>query len=364
MALWELDEFSTAQFLGFIRNLPEPQSYLGAGWLPNLPVFDLEFEYIMGATNRPVMAHVMGFDAEAPIGGRPGRGETVRGELPPIKRKLRIGEKTLIRFLNPRMGTPDQQLAVDQVFEDASDLVASIQARVEWLRMQALSADTVIYDESGVKFEFDFGLNDTQQITLGAAGATDGAGDDVSDEFSVNWTDPEAEMLNDIVALTDRVADNTGRRPAEYVVTREVPRLMSKNAHAKAMYFGVGNEPDRPMTPSEVGNLLSQWNAPSLTVYDVVLDKEEDDGSVSQVRPLAPGSTFMLPPGFSTQNRTLWGPTAESRILLGTPLATSAPGVWANTYATDEPPAEWVKAAAVAFPTMPEAHLIGQMKVF
>lgn len=358
MALWELDEFSTAEFLGFIRGIPEPLNYQGQSWLPNRETFDLEFEYILGSAGRPVMAHVVSFDAESPIGGRPGRGEKVRGELPPIKRKVRIGEKEIIRYLNPRMGTPDQQIAVDSVFEGSADLVASIQARVEWLRLQALSEDTVLYDEGGVKFEFDFGLVDEQQITLGAATAVDGAGTDVSSDFSIAWSDPTSEPINDLIAIVERMP----QRPETWVVTREIPPLIASNAHAKGLYFGTP-APDRPMTPAEVGTLLSQWNLPSLRVYDVTLDKEEDNGTYSQIRPLAAGQTFLLPPGFSRNNRTLWGPTAESRVLLGTPLATATPGVWASTYATDEPPAEWIKAAAVAFPTMPEAHLIGQMKV-
>ena len=71
---------------------------------------------------------------------------------------------------------------------------------------------------------------------------------------------------------------------------------------------------------------------------------------------------FMIPAG--GVGETLWGPTAESRNLIGTPLASQAPGIIAVTYGTEEPPAEWVKAAAVAFPTMPNAHLLAQAKLY
>ena len=63
-------------------------------------------------------------------------------------------------------------------------------------------------------------------------------------------------------------------------------------------------------------------------------------------------------------NATLFGPTAESLVLFGTPLASHAAGVWAELYGTNEPPAEWTKAVALAFPTMPEANLVGQMTLF
>src|SRR3954471_23636703 len=101
MALWQLDEFKPPALLGFIRNIPTPQAFIGTRWLPNRVVNDLDFEYILGASKKPVMAHVMGFDSEAPIHGRPGLGERVRGELPPIKRKARFGEKEIIKFLAP-----------------------------------------------------------------------------------------------------------------------------------------------------------------------------------------------------------------------------------------------------------------------
>jgi hypothetical protein len=61
---------------------------------------------------------------------------------------------------------------------------------------------------------------------------------------------------------------------------------------------------------------------------------------------------------------TLVGPTAESRILLNTNYAQLRNGIWANTYNTDEPPAEWVKAVGVLFPTMPNVQDLGQMKLF
>ena len=60
----------------------------------------------------------------------------------------------------------------------------------------------------------------------------------------------------------------------------------------------------------------------------------------------------------------LHGPTAESRALAGTTLAGAGPGVWANTYATDEPPAEWSKVAMVAFPSIPEMNRVGQMTLY
>lgn len=360
-SLWQLDEFAPPQMLGFIRNLPAPEPYIGTRWLPNQTVFDLSFEYLLGSGRRPVMAHIMGFDSEAPIAGRPGRAESVRGELPPIKRKRRIGEKTIIRFMAPRAGTPDVQDAIAQVYEDVADLVDSIQARVEWLRLQALSEDKVVYDEAGVIFEFDFGIDDELQIDLTTV--QDGAGNDVSSDFTTTWDDVDnANPINDLRAICDRVQEKTGKRPTEFVASRKVRNLFNANKQIKALVFG-STPPGRDLTDAEVQSLMTQYDLPNIVGYDVVMDREKEDGTYETVRPLAPNKAFLVTPGFGAANKTLWGPTAESRVLFGTPLASAAPGIWAETYGTTEPPAEWTKAAAVAFPTMPGANEIAQIKV-
>lgn len=367
--LWELDEFKPPQFLGFVRSVPAPNDFLGTRWLPNRTVDDLDFEYVLGSNRRPVMAHVMGFDSEAPIHGRPGAGAKVQGSLPPIKRKSRIGEKELIKFRAPRAGSADQQAAIDSVFTGTVDLLDAIQARVEWLRMQALSEDQVVYDEGGVKFAFDFGVDDEFQIDLTTE--TDGAGTSVSSEFSTSWTDlTNSNPVLDLQAICQRVQDKTGRRPAEFVCANKAANLLYNNAALRNMIRG-SNAPNTVLTRGEVQTLFDLYNLPTIVEYDVVVQSEQDNGEYVDVRPMAQNKAFLVPAGFAgaaaggaVGNNTLWGPTAESIVLFGTTLAGQAPGIWAETYGTTEPPAEWTKAAAVAFPSMPEANTLAQMKLF
>lgn len=365
MALYELDEFKPGQFLGFVRSLPAPAAFKGVNYLPNRVINDLAFEYVLGAYRRPVMAHVMGYDSEAPLHGRRGSGAKVEGELPPIKRKRRIGEKEILRFLTPRAGTTDQQEAVNSVYVDTAELLDTIQARVEWLRMQALSEDTVLYDESGVTFSFDFGFDNEFQINLAGAGgvARDGAGVDVSSEFGDPWTAiATANPVLDGQAIVNRVREKTGRTLAKWVMSQTKANLLYNNAAMKNMIRG-SSAPDAILTQQEVNTLFSLYGIPPIETYDVVLQKENADGTYSDVRPLASNKSFLLPEGFGEANRTLWGPTAESRVLYGTALAGQAPGIWAETYGTTEPPAEYTKAAATAFPTIPEANVVAQVQL-
>lgn len=361
MALWELDEFAGAKFLGYVRGVPEPPGFSGQRWLPNDTTDDLAFEYIKGASNKTVMASVMGFDAEAPIEGRPALGEKVQGELPPIKRKARIGEKELIRFLQPRVGTADKRAAIMSVYDITDRLLGGVQARVEWLRLKALSENTVVYNESGVIFEFDFGINNALQFDIDAG--TDADSVAVTGMAGIPWsTVATADPLADEQAMVDRYKSVTGGIvPAEHVMSSAAVGYLQRSRKLMDVIRGV-DTPTRILQLPEIQALFNSYELPTIVSNDETLTTENADGTTTDARPMAANKSFFVPAGGI--GNTLWGPTAESRALIGTPLARQAPGIIAVTYGTTEPPAEWVKAAAVAFPTMPNAHLLAQATLY
>jgi hypothetical protein len=362
-ALWQLDEFSAPVMLGFIRGLEVPQNYLGRTLLPDRIIPDSEFEYLKGVNEQPVMAHIIGYDSEAPIAGRPGLGERVRGELPLIKRKARVSEKEIQRFMTPRTGTADLDAAIRAVYDDTARLVRSIQARMEWLRMQALSEDVVVYNDSGVIIQFNYGVPDEAQITLGATAgtATDGTGATVA-EYGPHWSDvTNATVITDLMTICDEIEQRTGERPARMVMSRRTSNYFLRNAQIKGWTYAT-NAPDRPLTQEEVNQTFARYGIPGYQVYDTKVGSENVDGTTTQVRTMRENVVLLLPAG--NVGQTLWGPTAESRELLGTPYAQQAPGLWANTYGTDEPPAQWTKAVAAAFPSLPEVDKIGQLTVY
>lgn len=360
MALYQLDEFKPAQFLGFIRAIPDPVEFARQRYLPNLTVTDLEFEYILGAGRRTVMAHVMGFDSEAPIASRQGLGDKVSGELPPIKRKSRIGEKTLTRFTNPRSGSTDVDESIRSVFTTAGDLADGVTARLEEIAMRSLSEDTYVYDEGGVIFEFDFGYRDDFQFSFVS-------GDDDNDEqvlpgVAQGLKDTENfDLIAWLRAICDRVQQRTGRRPVEWTVSTLAYTLMLANRKAREMIRGV-DSPNVVLTPGELTTLFGLFNLPTIFTYDAFVTRENADGSLTTLRAMDENRSFMTS-GVALGN-TLFGPTAEARVLANTPLASSAPGVWAETYGTSEPPAEWIKVAAVAFPSIPGAESIAQITLW
>lgn len=370
MALWELDAFKPPQLLGFVRAAYEvlPQEYQGQTWLPNLTVDDLSFEYLLGANRKQAMATVLSFDAEAPLGQRGGAGERIVGELPPIKRKMRIGEKEIIRFLNPRFGTQDASRAIEQVYNDILDLIVAVQSRVEWMATQVMSEDLLIYDEQGIKFSFDYGINGDFQWNIpnkldnhsrwgnGATNQTISVGGP--------WNNPAtATYINDLQQICDRVQRTTGQRPTDMWLSLQARNMLVNSAEIKALVRGTAaGVTTLQLSTAEIQSVFDTYQLPTLHTNDVTVTREMPDGSLVDLRTMAVNKAFL------TQGRPvgnfLHGPTAESRVLAGGPLAAAGPGVWANTYATDEPPAEWSKVAAVAFPTAPEMNRVAQMTLW
>lgn len=367
--LWQLDDFKGPRMLGLVRSLPPPQAFIGNRWLPDVTTFDIAWEYIVGANKRPIMAHVMGYDSEAPIAGRLPLGTKVQGELPKIARKTKIGEKELMRFYQPRFQTPDKDEAIAAVYGLTAELVQSVLARAEWLRLQALSEDTITYDEGGVTFAVDYGLNDAFQIDL--TSQQDGAGNSVSSDVSTVWSDTAAsDPVADLLYLCDTIEDATGVRPVEFVCARKGLNYILRNENVRKQIRGSATIDTTPVTRAQVDMLFNERDLPSITTYDVKVRKEADSGTITEVRPLAENKAFLVPggdavlPGHSSLGAMLWGPTAESRILLGTSLQNQAPGIIAQTYGTEDPPAEWIKVAATAFPAMPGSDKLGQMTLF
>ncbi len=351
MALWELDEFVSPQFLGFTRSIPDPPPFLGTQFLPDETTFDIDVSYIKGATNNPVMAHIITWDAEAPIGSKPPLGQEVRFELPPIKRKERIGEKELTRFLQPRVGTDDQQRAIQEVYAITDRLVAAIRNRVEWLRMQALSEATLSDNEIGVEFVFDYGFNAALQLDVAAELPT-----------GVYWENvATADPIADLAFLRDLYRTETGGFELERLVlpNTQITNILRNDA-ARDLVRG-SSAATAQLSQAELDALFAQYELPTLIPYDALVYSEADDKTITTIRPLALNKSIGLPtfnPG-----STLWGPTAESRSLFGTPLASLAPGLIVQTYAKDDPPAEWVKSVATAFPSIPEAERVVQLQV-
>lgn len=365
MALWELEEFQNPTFLGFIRSIPVPEEFLATSgtqaFLPSKTSATLEYEYLLGAgaqrARAVAMAHVMGWDSEAPMAPKPGipgaQEATVRGELPPIKRKAKLSEKEIIKFRQPRPGTSDRADVLDYVYQQATDLVTSVQSRAEWLAMQALSEDRVVIDSEGVQANVDFGIPTTQQYNV-----------NTDDNLSTWWEDvANSNPVTDLDYICNKYQiDHQNVRPARGIVDTTTEINLLNNTALRDLARGPG-APTIRLSNTELAALFGIYELPSLTTYNVTMYEENHDGTLTSVRPFNRRKMVLLPPDGIELGNVLYGPTAESRSIPGVAYTQYAPGIVGNVYGQDEPPAEFVKVAAVAFPTLPGAEYVVQATI-
>jgi hypothetical protein len=335
-----LEVFNDQELLAYARAFPVPQNFIGPTLFPAKPTNSLDFKYVKGSQQQPVMANVQTFGAEASIADREFGYSYIEGSIPPIKRKIVINEKEIIQYNMPRLDTDDQEQAVDNIYNDVDNMITAVQNRIEWMRMKALVDGKIVLDELGVKLEVDYGYVAEQKETL-VAGAM--------------WSDhANSNPIDDIRRWCDETEVRTGTRPTRALTTNSVMGHILLNAKLRLMVHGDQGS-IKPITWTDVQAIFSAFNIPFPATYEATVRSQARNGNITSERLLPVDKFLLLPP--QALGNTLFGPTAEALNNHNIDRRL-APGIIAQVYKTDEPPAHWTKAAAVSLPTFPNADAV------
>ena len=332
MLIW--DGINPVELTGYVRaalaDRPQNQFEMER-WLPNEQVVDLEYRFNAGGQGLVDAATFRTFDAESPIGSRPA---TIRksGELPPISRKIRLGEYDRLRLRN---ATDEIR---NSVFNDAARMMNSIRGRLELARGEALWSGQVVLNENGV----------TATVSFGRAG-----GHSVAPGILWSTVASAVPLTNELAWIDTYVASN-GVRPGVAVVSSTIMSYLMQNAEYRALVGRNGFVPNR-VSQTEVNNIRNDYGLPPLFVYDAQVSV---NGAATRVIPAdkflylpAPGSTEG-----SELGATLYGVTAEALELDGLAGSDEA-GITAVAMKDFDPVAIWTKAAAVALPVVANPNL-------
>lgn len=332
-----LDFFDAKTVLTYAR-AAQPRPYTGPTLFPANNIQDLTFEYFKTLNKLPVMATVQAYGSETPIASREGL-EKIRGEIPPIKRKIPLNERYLVAL--KREGLGDFELVRDQVFNDLDAMLMSVQDRIEALRMEAVSSGKLTISENGVIMVVDYGVPEDHKDTL---------------ESTALWSAASTAVpVSDIQEWVQQIVDDTGVKPSRALTSSTVVANLLKNEQVRELIYGTEGS-TRAISLPQVNSLLSGMGLPSIAVYDAKTRVEAAAGTLSTVR-FFPEDTFVLLPE-DPVGETLFGPTAEALLSdAGIPVTETA-GLFAQIYGEQDPPALWTKVAATAIPTMPQADAI------
>lgn len=303
-------------------------------WLPSVPVDDLVYRFTRGGEGLADAATFRAYDAESSIGKRPGVAR-VSGELPPVSRKIRLGEYDRLRQRNL------QGAIVDALYDDTERMTMAVAARIELARGQALATGAVTISENGFIASVDFAR------TAGHTNVAPG----------VLWSTPAtATPIADLLTWVDTyVTTNNGLRPGAILMPTAVRAAMLRTAEVRGYAAANGVSP-AIVTPQTLGQILAAFDLPVIYLNDTQVNVA---GAATRVIPAK--NVILLPaPGQSQLGGTFWGTTAES---LEPEFAGTGEGVVAGSYSTKDPVAVWTKAAGIALPVLANPNLSFQAVV-
>jgi hypothetical protein len=305
-----------------------------AQWLPNRQIDDLMYRFTRGGEGLTEAATYRAYDTESPIGKRPGV-TRITGELPPISRKIRLGEYDRLR-----QRRADNAIR-NAILDDTTRMVRAIAARLEMARGEALYTGKLTLNENGVIATVDFGRKAGHTVTAATL-----------------WTDlVNSKPITDLMSWRDTYVATNGQDPGAILTSRRIASLLLQNAQIKNVAYP-SSSPASLVTQDTVNNVLSAFGLPPIHIYDAQVSV---NGSGTRVIP--DNRLLFLPtptsdPAGTDLGATLLGTTAESmEPEYGLDNEADQPGIVAGAYSTKDPVAVWTKAACIGLPVLANPDL-------
>ncbi|MEV6684453.1 major capsid protein [Streptomyces sp. NPDC051130] len=323
-------EYATpAELTGYareaLRDREENQFSLNR-WLPNATINDLTFRFNRGGGGLVEAAVFRAYDAESDIGSRAG-GARVSGELPPLSRKMPVGEYEQIR-----MRAVDTQASEirDAMEADAVKLVSAIAARMELARGQALFTGAVTIAENGVQAGVDFGRASAHSVTAATV-----------------WSDTEnAAVYDELQAWLDVYNTTNGTLPAYTLMSRKIYNYLRRNKQLRELAFSGASTSPTVLTRDALNAVLGDFDIPPVVIYDA---KVSVGGTATRVTP--EDKIAFLPEQGEAAGKTLWGvPVEANDPRYG--LQGDGAGVAVGAYKSEDPQTVWTRATAIALPVV------------
>lgn len=335
------------ELVGFVRAIADEQErnrFVLSQFLPNKTIDDIEYRITKGDTTDEDAAKIRAWDTESPIGDRRGLSRLM-GELPPISKKIRLGEEDrLRRQALERNG--DIRPLVDAIFDDAAKMTRAVTARIEMLRGEALANASIAIDENGVAQTVDFGRDASLEV-------------DMATDFSEYWSNTAATVVQDVRSMVDVYRDLNGVDPGVILTSTTAISNLLRNAEIRTLASSLSGAPSI-VSRETLNAVFSAFGLPPFVAYDV---KVRVDGVATRVIPS--NLALFLPPASEPLGNTLLGTTAEALELAGASQVgvDQAPGLVAVVEKTFDPVATWTKVAGIALPVLGNPDLTAKLQV-
>ena len=217
-----------------------------------------------------------------------------------------------------------------EVYNDIENLVQSIRARIERMRMEVTATGKVTLNENGLNATIDYGVPDENKIA------------------NVNWSLESANPIQDMINWRNQLDSAPGRILTSTTI---LSKILSHKTVVNALF---GKDTSRIASVGELNNYLNQLKLPSIYTYDEKYRKEKANGQGYDKLRYFPENAFVMMPS-EQLGETLYGPTAEEIRLSGDPTVNikTIGKIIAMVYdETKDPVGTWEKAVATAIPSL------------
>lgn len=340
-----LELFNQKTVLDYLENRQYQSYTVGEALFPEVKHDTLEFDYLVGANELPVVAKVHAFDSEAEIGSVEAAKQALEAAY--IKKKYQIKEKDLIALKFPRTAQ-EQQYLTQRVFNLIDKAVNDVRATVELMRMQVLSTGQLSLDLNNAtgtpsKLTLSYHVPSNHQETL-------------------SGTDIWGSGTEDIVGDIERWSGALDVTPTRILTSRKIAGLMLRDAKIIGYLYGAGS--GRVANLNDLNAFFTQQGLPTIAVYESTANtkyREQNANGTYTTKSYFPDNKFIMF-GDGPLGETLYGPTPEeSRMILGNEDVTKVGNIIAMLYEEGlDPVSTWAKAAATAIPSFPEAQNVFQ----
>lgn len=342
------DIINPVELSAFIRALdPTTYGFTLNEFLPDQTREDVEYAFNRVDERREDVAPYRAFDVEAAIGSRPGFAR-VKGQIPPLSKKLPITEEQRLRLDGLRGSDVGRRIA-DEVFDDAALLTEALLARIEQARGQALTTAIVTFTaDPGIAagVTVDYTIGGANPITVGTAAA------------GGLWTVPaNGKPITDLLQWSrDWSAANGGKKGGTFVTQQaNIDAAMLCAEVTTALYPSAGLGVQFP-TVSDLNRFIAARGGLPVRAYDTQVSVA---GVATDVIPN--NKVYLWPmPNKANFGETTFGVTAEAldAVQAGYDTLATAPGLYGIVDRTFDPIQTWTKVSGIALPVLKDPKKI------
>lgn len=244
------------QFLASAWDATKEQqdAYLGLSLFPAKKQAGMKIEMIKGVAGLPVSLVAGAFDAHAPFRGRLGL-EMGEAKMAFFRERMKVDEETRQQImLLQQAQSPQIAQYIENIFNDALNLIAGARVVAERMIMQLISTGKIRIESNGIIQDYDYGFAKHQFATPAKP-----------------WSDPTSLPLADIDKMLTAFKKKTNISLTRCVMTSTTFDYLKSNTSLLALvYKERADYSGLFITKQQIKDIISQYTGVQIAEYNEV----------------------------------------------------------------------------------------------